>query len=177
MPLTKIPIALILGLLVLTKAYSAPPALPNDDVLRQKVVGIWFQKVSIGIGSTTAYLQVNADGTYISVGKAGALGKIQRMYKEGTWSIENGVFRLDTLLSTDPKEQPSSAIGIAQLDDKKWVFLVATGTMKGKRIERTKVAAIPEEFLKSIAELKKDLKKPQPPAASKTDAAAADARH
>ena len=69
MPLIRISIALILGHLALAEACSASPTRQVDDVLRQKVVGIWSMKTSIGIASVTTYTQVKADGTYSVIGK------------------------------------------------------------------------------------------------------------
>jgi len=52
MPTIRIVIAFILGSLAAVEAASTPPAPQNDEVLRQKVIGIWSQKVSISIGSS-----------------------------------------------------------------------------------------------------------------------------
>lgn len=176
MHLIRIPIALILGLLALAEAYSAPPARQNDDVLRQKIVGIWSMKTSFAIVSATSYMQVKADGTYSSIGTSRAFGKPLRHYSEGTWSIENGVFRSTILLTNEPKSKPSWASEIAELDDQKWVFIVASGMIKGEHIERARVTAVPDDFLMIAAELRKDLKKPEPKPTSVTPPAGQGAR-
>ncbi len=156
-----ITIALLLASFTVAEATSAPPALQNDESLRQMAVGIWSLKLSIGLGvaTVTSYTQVCADGTYKNTMKASALGRTQWMYEEGTWSIEKGAWNTVTLLSTDPKAKPTARTEILEMDSKKWAFM-STLNKKRDRREKIKVAVIPEEFIKRIAELKKDLKAP-----------------
>ena len=57
MPTIRIVIAFILGSLAAVEAASTPPAPQNDEVLRQNVIGIWSQKVSISIGNSSRVSQ------------------------------------------------------------------------------------------------------------------------
>ena len=63
------------------------------------------------------------------------------------------------LLSNNPKAKPTARIEILEMDSKKWAFM-STLNKKRERREKIKVAVIPEEFIKRIEELKKDLKRP-----------------
>jgi hypothetical protein len=163
MPPIKITIALLLASFAVAEATSAPPALQNDESLRQMAVGIWSTKFSTGPATITDYMQVSADGTYSYIAKASLFGIPKWVHAEGTWSIEKGAWNTVTLLSTNPKAKPTSSSEIVEMDSKKWGFIVTIHKdkeQKNERQEKIKVAAIPEEFIKHIAELKKDLKKP-----------------
>ena len=162
MPPIKITIALLLASFTVAEATSAPPALQNDESLRQMAVGVWSAKLSIGLGlaTMTSYTQVCADGTYSDTVKASVTGKTtQWIHEEGTWSIEKGAWNTVILLSNNPKAKPTARIEILEMDSKKWAFM-STLNKKRDRREKIKVAVIPEEFIKRIEELKKDLKRP-----------------
>ena len=162
MNLIKITIALLLASFTVAEATSAPPALQNDESLRQMAVGVWSAKLSIGLGlaTMTSYTQVCADGTYSDTVKASVTGKTtQWIHEEGTWSIEKGAWNTVILLSNNPKAKPTARIEILEMDSKKWAFM-STLNKKKNRQEKIKVTMIPEEFIKRIEELKKDLKRP-----------------
>src|SRR5204863_96119 len=117
----------------------------------------------LGAATMTSYMQVSADGTYSNTMKASLLGKTQWTHYEGTWSIEKGAWNTATLLSTNPNAKPTSSIEILEMDSKKWAIMVPIRKgkeTKNERHEQIKVAVIPEEFIKRIAELRKDLKRP-----------------
>ena len=164
MPPIKITIALLLASFTVAEATSAPPALQNDESLRQMAVGIWSSKVSAGPATVTDYRQLNADGTYRYIAKAKVLGMTKWIYSEGTWSIEQGTWKTVILLNNNPKAKPTSSEEILEMDAKKWGFMVTIQEkdkeQKKERHDRIKVAAIPEEFVKRIADLKKDLTRP-----------------
>ena len=164
MPPIKITIALLLASFTVAEATSAPPALQNDESLRQMAVGIWSSKVSAGPATVTDYMQVSADGTYRHIVKASAFVTTRWVYVEGTLSIEKGAWNTVDLLTTNPKAKPTSSSEILEMDAKKWGFMVTIREkdkeQKKERHDRIKVAAIPKEFIKHIAELKKDLKRP-----------------
>ena len=175
-----ITIALLLASFTVAEATSAPPARQNDESLRQMAVGVWSLKLSIGLGvvTMTSYTQVCADGTYSDTMKASLLGRTQWVHNEGTWSIEKGAWNTVTLLSTSPKAKPTASIEILEMDSKKWAIMVPISKgkeTKNERHEQIKVAVIPEEFIKRIEELKKDLKAPnktpEPTATAVTPAA------
>jgi hypothetical protein len=133
--------------------------LPADAVLRERIQGVWLLEASFGVINVESYTQMSADGTYFSIGKNRTLGVTKAIFEEGTWTIENGVLRTVASLTLDPAGAPRSSSEITELTDRTWRFAARVGK-KLKHGERRKVAAIPEDFVRSMAETRKDLKKP-----------------
>jgi hypothetical protein len=167
------PSELVLGVFLVVSNFAIGSSLPStslldDAVLRERLVGVWALEFNIGVFSVTSYAQMNADGTYVSVGKSRMLGTTKPVYEEGTWTVEQGVCRTSALLTLDPAAPPSSISKIAELDAQKWVVLVRDGK-KTKRAERTKIVEIPPEFSEGMQTLRKDLRKPNPSTSTARD--------
>ena len=101
-PLLTLP-ALLLSLM----AWADQPAIPDDNALRQALLGTW-QAVD-----NPAATQINGEGTFTADGKASGYTTATYVYQDGytsdvkinlqyQWQLHNGVITLDQFVS-DPK--------------------------------------------------------------------------
>lgn len=103
----------------------------SDQVLFDKIVGVWWSRVSNGDIAVEATEDCRADGTIITNGDVYSNGVLVEQYQiKSNWKIENGYSLVEVTESTNPRVV---AVGtkitdrIVSVDDKEFVYQTADG--------------------------------------------------
>ncbi len=103
----------------------------SDQVLFDKIVGVWWSRVSNGDIAVEATEDCRADGTIITNGDVYSNGVLVEQHQiKSNWKIENGYSLVEVTESTNPRVV---AVGtkitdrIVSVDDKEFVYQTADG--------------------------------------------------
>ena len=88
--------------------------MPDDAVIRQKIVGTWKLNPD---PKTTALLTVNSDGTLLGKDDSTPGGEVVG----GTWKVTNGYFIVTMTNKNSPEPEIETNL-VVQLNDHEWVM-------------------------------------------------------
>lgn len=117
--------------LIMTLLMSPVMALDGDQALFDKIVGVWWSRVSNGDIAVEATEDCRSDGTIITSGDVYSKGLLVEQYQiKSTWKIEGGNSIVEVTESSNPKVV---AVGtkitdrIISVDKKEFIYEAADG--------------------------------------------------
>lgn len=115
-----------------TLLFTPAIATESDQELFDKIVGLWWNRISNGDIAVEATENFNKDGTLITKGDVYASGQLIEQYQiKSTWKIENGNSLVEVIESSNTQVMPVGvkiSDKIISVDEKEFVYEASDGT-------------------------------------------------
>ena len=119
--------------IIVVLALLFPPvmAAESDQELFDKIVGVWWSRISNGSTAVEATEDCRADGTIVTKGDVYFNGELVEQYQiKSTWRVEDGYSLVEVTESSNPKVV---SVGtkiidrIISVDDEEFIYEAADG--------------------------------------------------
>lgn len=115
-----------------TLLFTPAIAAESDQELFDKIVGLWWNRISNGDIAVEATEDFNKDGTLITKGDVYNNGQLVEQYQiKSTWKIENGNSLVEVKESSNTRVMPVGvkiSDKIISVDEKEFVYKANDGT-------------------------------------------------